>query len=137
MKKILSFLNKYRVFIISFLLLLLNVLLFIFIHNLLPPFEKIQLHGLYGYVRHGIKRGGFIPFCRSTRMQFLPRNLTAAFCFSWYAHIVAILRRKTYLIQPVIQLSRFIEGFYPLKLQPAGYGVNIRQVKMFLTCSSH
>ena len=34
MKKILSFLNKYRVFIISFLLLLLNVLLFIFIHNL-------------------------------------------------------------------------------------------------------
>ena len=34
MKKILSFLNKYRVFIISFLLLLLNILLFIFIHNL-------------------------------------------------------------------------------------------------------
>ena len=40
-------------------------------------------------------------------MSFLFRSLTATFCFSWYAHIVAILHRKTYLIQPVIQLSRF------------------------------
>ena len=40
-------------------------------------------------------------------MSFLFRSLTATFCFSWYAHIVAILHRKTYLIQPVIQLSKF------------------------------
>ena len=39
-------------------------------------------------------------------MSFLFRSLTATFCFSWYAHIVAILHRKTYLIQPVIQLSK-------------------------------
>ena len=56
-------------------------------------------------------------------MSFLFRSLTATFCFSWYAHIVAILHRKTYLIQPVIQLSKFnrapqgvvsgIRGEYP------------------------
>ena len=40
-------------------------------------------------------------------MSFLFRSLTATFCFSWHAHIVAILHRKTYLIQPVIQLSKF------------------------------
>lgn len=58
-------------------------------------------------------------------MSFLLRSLTATFCFSWYAHIVAILHRKTYLIQPVIQLSKFnrapqgvvsgVRGEYPKK----------------------
>ena len=58
-------------------------------------------------------------------MSFLFRSLTATFCFSWYAHIVAVLRRKTYLIQPVIQLSKFnrapqgvaggVRGTYPKK----------------------
>ena len=58
-------------------------------------------------------------------MSFLFRSLTATFCLSWYAHIVAILHRKTYLIQPVIQLSKFnrapqgvvsgVRGEYPKK----------------------
>ena len=52
-------------------------------------------------------------------MSFLFRSLTATFCFSWYAHIVAILRRKTYLIQPVIQLSKFNRA-------PQGVAVGVR-----------